>query len=158
MKKVLLGIIAFSFTLLSGCAFLQENPDTAKLTTQYATAKVIDGETDRAQRIIDIVSEARATVGKDAVSTVAALDAFVRSKINWSSLAPEDSILIDAVLANAADRLEQEIGAGLLSPDQRVLLDTFLGWIEDTARRYVPVTTSFASCTQVPVAEHCFKG
>jgi uncharacterized protein YceK len=158
MKKVLLCLIAFSFTLLSGCAFLQDNPNTAKLTTQYATAKVIDGDTDRAQRIIGIVSEARATIGQDAVSTVAALDAFVRSKINWSSLAPEDSILIDAVLANAADSLEQEIGAGLLSPDERVLLDTFLGWIEDTAKRYAPVPVAFATCTQIQVAQQCFQG
>lgn len=158
MKKVILCLIAFSFTLLAGCSFLQDNPNTAKLTTSYATAKVIDGDIERAKRIIGIVSEARATIGEDAASTVAALDSFVRSKINWSSLAPEDAILIDAVLTNAADRLEAEIGAGMLSPDERVLLDTFLGWIEQTAKRYVPTSTAATGCTLIPSNNLCSQG
>jgi hypothetical protein len=132
-------VAAFSFLMLSGCSVLQgmqDNPDTARLTTHYATAKVIDGDADRAQRVIDIVSKARATVGEDAVTTVSALDAFVRSEIEWSQLAPEDSVLIDAVLTRAAERLQEEVGAGLLSGEQRIALDAFLGWIESAAKRY----------------------
>lgn len=140
-KHIVMAIVAtFAFLALSGCGILesmQDNPETARITTQYATAKVIDGDPDRADRVADIAKKARETVGKDAVSTVSALDAYVRSKIDWNSLAPEDNMLIDAVLTRAAERLEEEIGSGALDADERVQLDTFLGWIEDVAERGV---------------------
>jgi len=136
MKRIGVFALIISLALMAGCSFIEENPNTARLTTQYATAKIIDNDSDRAARIVAIASEARATIGEDSTATIAKLDDYVRSQIRWNSLAPEDSILIDAVLSNARDRLQEEISAGILDPDQRVALGTFLSWIEEVAARY----------------------
>lgn len=139
MKRLFVALLAFSITLLSGCAVVDavaENPQTAKATTFYATAKIINGDTDRANRAIEIAARASATVGESATATVAELDAFVREEINWSSLSPEDAVFLDLMLTEAATRLQERIGAGSLNPDQRVALRTFLSWIQEAARMY----------------------
>ena len=129
-------ILIIAFIFMAGCSFIEDNPNTARLTTQYATAKIIDNDSARAARIVVIASNARATIGENSTTTIAELDDYVRSKIRWNSLSPEDSILIDAVLSSASDRLQEEISDGLLDPDQRVALSEFLSWIEEVAARY----------------------
>lgn len=129
-------LMAMAMVLFSGCSFVEDNPNTARLTTQYATAKVIGGDSERAARIVEITSQIKLTIAEDTSATIAALNTYVRGEIRWEKLEPEDTILIDAVLSNAVARLEEEVSAGLLDPGQRIQLTTFLTWIEEVAARY----------------------
>lgn len=118
----------------AGCSFLQSiEPDTKQLAVQYATLKVIDGDSDRAARVVDLVQEGRQYVESGASVTVAALYEGVRDRIDWQSLDPADRILIEAILTRARERLREEIGVGLLDPDQQVKVLTVLDWIEAAA-------------------------
>jgi len=130
------SLMAMAMVLFSGCSFVEDNPNTARLTTQYATVKVIDGDSARAARIVEITSQIKLTIAEDTSATISALNTYVRGEIRWEKLTPEDTILIDAVLLNAVARLEEEVSAGLLDPDQRIQLTTFLTWIEEVAARY----------------------
>lgn len=127
-------VILLALTALSGCALLESQPATAQLTTQYATLKVIDGDPERADKILSLVAEARQYVDDADNVAIGVLDEAIRSRIRWERLDPADRLLIDAVLQRARERLEFEIGAGVLDAEQRVQLTTFLGWIEDAAR------------------------
>lgn len=125
--------------LVSGCSFLQSiEPDTKQLAVQYATLKVIDGDADKAARVVELVQEGRDYVQSDASVSVAALYEGVRDRINWQSLDPADRILVEAILTRARERLRDEIGVGLLDPDQQLKVLTVLDWIEAAASGYQP--------------------
>lgn len=124
---VLLAVLA------TGCALLQDSAPTVQLTTQYATLKVVNGDPERAAKVVDLVTNAKQYVEGDSSVTIAALEHAARSRIPWDDLDPADVLLIDAILSQARERLELEIGAGLLNPEQRVQLSTFLSWIESAA-------------------------
>lgn len=134
--KALFAAIVVVFAL-AGCSVLQSlEPDTKQLAVQYATLKAVDGDPAKAARVVDLVREGRQYVTADASVSVAALYDGVRDRINWQSLDPADRILIEAILTRARDRLQDEIGVGLLDPDQRLQVLTVLDWIEAAASGY----------------------
>lgn len=134
--KALFAAVVAAFAL-AGCSVLQSlEPDTKQLSVQYATLKAVDGDPAKAARVVELVQEGRQYVTADASVSVAALYEGVRDRINWQSLDPADRILIKAILTRARDRLQDEIGVGLLGPDQRLQVLTVLDWIEAAASGY----------------------
>lgn len=134
--RVILAMLALA-VVLTGCSFLQSlEPDTRQLAVQYATYKAIDGDLAKAARAVELVQEGRQYVQADSSVSVAALYEGVRDRINWQSLDPADRLLLEAILTQARDRLQSEIGAGLLDPDQKLQVLTVLDWIEAAASGY----------------------
>lgn len=132
MKYLMTMIVAIA---MAGCSLLStvaENEN--QLAVQYATMKVLERDDVSSERVIELVTKAKAYVSDGSSITVAALVDEARSKLAGSSLSPADQILIEAILARAQERIEAKLGSGILNDEQRVQLMTVLTWIEDAAR------------------------
>lgn len=130
MKTLLVTLIAL--LALSGCAWLEESPTTARAAVQYSTLKYIGSEPDRGQRVERTASEIRGYLSGE--STVAALDSRLRSMIDWQPLDIADRILLAALLDELRDTMLTRIGDGRLSPDDTVRIERVIDWVVDAAR------------------------
>lgn len=133
MKSLITALLAL---LLTACSALPASGTTESLAVNYlmskAATRIIDGDGDRAARVLDAVEDARRYVQAGDTVTIGALYTAAIDRIQ--SLEPADRILVTAILDNARARLETAISAGQLDQSQRVsLLDT-LDWIEAAAR------------------------
>lgn len=135
MKILMVVMMLFALSACSTVSkFVEESPATAELTFKYATAKIVDGQTDRVARVLSAVSDARQFLDSEESVTVSFLYDQAVARINWSRLDPADQLLFRAILQNASERLQREIGSGVLDESQELRLLTVLGWIEDAAR------------------------
>ena len=133
MKKLVLAALAV--LLVSGCSVLQtveDSPLAAQLVVQQAALRVIDEDTVRAQRVVEIVVETRPYVDEGSI-TLAMLDQAVRAQIEWERLALADRLLLEAVLDQARADMELRFGAGVLDPEARASVVRVFDWIEDAA-------------------------
>lgn len=133
MKLLLTALFAFA---LSACSLIPDAGTAESLTVNYlmskATTRIVDGDADRADRVLSAVADARAYVtGGDSVTIGALYEAAVD---RIQPLQPADRILITAILDNVRARLETAISAGKLEESQRVSLLQSLDWIERSAR------------------------
>lgn len=134
MKTFLITVVlALS---LAGCSALPESGTTEALAVNYlvgkATTRIVDGDADRAERVLAAVEDARRYVESGDTVTIGVLyDAAVDRIQNLDD--PADRLVITAILDNVRARLETAISSGGLDESQRVsLLDT-LDWIEQAA-------------------------
>lgn len=141
MKKLFVALLSAIAFLMSGCSTIGKAVDSgdirAELAVLYATEKVIDGKATRAKRVISLVNEARDFVAQEDSVTIKLLDTEIKSKINWDNLSPADRVLVNAVLIRARERLETEIGEGVLADNQKVRVTKVLEWIERSAESYL---------------------
>jgi hypothetical protein len=120
---------------LAGCSLLATvSEDRNQLAVQYATLKVLERADVDAARVIELVDRAEQYVEAGTEVAVATLVDAARERLAESSLSPADRMLVEAILGRAQERLEAEVGDGLLAGEQRLQLLTVLGWIEDAAR------------------------
>lgn len=125
---------ALTVLILTGCGVLATvAEDRNQLAVQYATLKVMESDRVDGERIVELVSDAREYVSAGESVAISALADAARERLAESGLSPADKILIDAILTRAQERLQTEIGDGLLSGEQRLQLLTVLGWIEGAA-------------------------
>jgi lysyl-tRNA synthetase class I len=118
--------------LFSGCAVLETiAKDENKLAVQYATLKVIDGDTQKSDRLKSWLTEARNYVDTSAEVTVSYLADEARVRISGKISDPADMLLAMAVLNEAERRIRERLGEGLLEQEQRVNLLTVFDWIEE---------------------------
>lgn len=118
---------------LAGCASLQNEEPAAKMAIQAATLKVIDGDTERAQRVHSIADEVIGLVGGDSEATLDVVEERVRDEIRWDRLDQAEQLvasnLVDAVRAEIEARIE----GGALDPGDRVAVQNVMEWIRDAA-------------------------
>ena len=120
--------------LLAGCSFLQDNQASARLTVQYATLKVIDGDLDKRDRVVEIAERALDRLDDTPEATVHAVVGEVREQVPWSNLDAADKILIDALLTELESRLIERYGDGVLSEEARLGAATVAQWVISAAR------------------------
>jgi len=131
MKYISVVIIMFTM-LFSGCAVLKSiAKDENKLAVQYATLKVIDGDTEKADQLKGWITEARNYVDTSAEVTVSYLADEARVRISGKISDPADMLLAMAVLNEAERRIRERLGEGPLEQEQRVNLLTVFDWIEE---------------------------
>lgn len=133
MRKLIIALIAAAF--LSGCAVLQtveESPTVAKLTVQQATLRVIGEDTDRAERVVFLTEEIGRYVEQEKI-TVELIDSYLRSQIDWQKLSLADAQLLVMLLDELRLRLDERIGGGVLDPNDKVVIQTVLAWVADSA-------------------------
>lgn len=129
LVAVIVTVAAF---LLPGCA----DKAAAKLTVQVATLKVIDGDVDRAERIVDIVSAARLALTNESATTVEALKKIVKAKIDWKRLDAGDTLLANLLIETVAEKLQErfEPDMGEVEPTPwKLKADAVLKWVESAA-------------------------
>ena len=130
--KYLSAIIVMFAMLFSGCAVLETiAKDENKLAVQYATLKVIDGDTQKADRLKSWLTEARNYVDNGAEVSVSYLAEEARIRIKDKISDPADMLLAMAVLNEAERRIGERLGEGPLEQEQRVNLLTVFDWIEE---------------------------
>jgi len=129
IKSIIALTLAFAF--ITGCSVLSTiAEDENKLAVQYATLKIIDGDTEKADKLKGWVTEARNYVDGSAEVTVSYLADEARARISDKISDPADMLLAMAVLNEAERRIRERLGDGLLKQEQRVSLLTVLDWIE----------------------------
>ena len=129
IKSIIALTLAFAF--ITGCSVLSTiAEDENKLAVQYATLKIIDGDTEKADQLKGWVTEARNYVDGSAEVTVSYLADEARARISDKISDPADMLLAMAVLNEAERRIRERLGDGLLKQEQRVSLLTVLDWIE----------------------------
>ena len=130
IKSIIALTLAFAF--ITGCSVLSTiAEDENKLAVQYATLKVIDGDTEKADQLKGWVTEARNYVDGSAEVTVSYLADEARARISDKISDPADMLLAMAVLNEAERRIRERLGEGLLEQEQRVNLLTVFDWIEE---------------------------
>ena len=133
MKSIAILIFALFISTGMGCASFGQNQDAAKLATQYATLKVIDGDAERAARISAVIADTLEVLDNSAI-TVAAVESAVREQIEWSELDPADTLLANALIESVRIELEARVGSGALDEEQTVRVRAVLMWISDAAK------------------------
>jgi len=125
---------------LGACAWMKDNPQTAKLIIQVATMKVIEGGGDkvtRAQRVSVIVGDAKSLLGGEQLS-LPALRQAITFRLANEDLTPSDQLLADALVDAVDAELQKRIGEGLLNPEQVIQVKDVLDWITEAAQVYIP--------------------
>lgn len=135
-KKVpptlLAAVLAVTFSI-GGCALVAENESTARITTTYATLKVIDDDADKAARVIEIATEVKTFASDDPEATVDALIVATRALIRWDRLDRADAILVDTLLLELARELKERLGAGVLPEAARLTVVMVADWVISAA-------------------------
>jgi hypothetical protein len=129
-------IVALILTLVAttGCLTTQSKTLVVQVAVQLATTKVIDGDRDRAARILAISSAVRAVAGTSRFDSVALLDSYIRTKIDWSKLTPEQTLLANLLLDTIRTELEARVGTGILTNDKLLVVAQVASWIESAAQ------------------------
>ena len=129
MRSITAALLPLILVVISGCSWLEDNPQTASLVIQSATAKFIekaDDPSERAQRVIDVSAKALDIVGSERAS----VDAFriaVTSLIDFDELPVSDKILLTQLIELVAESLAERVGEGALDPDQLIVVREAFG-------------------------------
>lgn len=126
--------------MLTGCAL---NPDSAtrdRLGVQAATMVLIERSSDstaKAQSIIATVDKTRTVLDLADVSA-ADIRVALLARVAERELSPLEKLAALEFINAVADEVERRLGAGVLTPEQRVSVNTVLDWVELAASAYVP--------------------
>lgn len=136
---IAVGVVAL-LAFLPGCAVLQGEGTAgeefaARSSIQLATVKVIDGDQERAERVVAIASQARELVAGDATAALDEVEQRVRDEIRWDNLSPLEQQVASDLVELVRAELQARIGEGALDPEDRVAVRTVLDWIIEAASR-----------------------
>lgn len=142
IKRIAAAFMAVFF--VAGCAVLEwgaQHADTARLAVKAGTLRAIeaapvDERSERAQAIVRIAETATGHVQSDAETTIAAVESRVREEIDWKSLEVSEQLLVDALVTAIRERLEERVGDGLLSEEDRLRIRSVLDWVIEAAALY----------------------
>lgn len=118
---------------LGACAVLDlidRSPTTARLATEYATLKVIDGDPERAERVHAIATDVREALTGQVASSVDQLHDYVYDQIRWDRLDSADTALVRSLMDELRLELERRLGDGLLAQEDRLRVDRVVGWVQ----------------------------
>lgn len=133
MKKIVLLFLAM-VSMTSACTFLSEHKATAKLATQYATIKVIDGDRAKAQRVWAIAKEVKKYANTKPQLTIDRLIDEVKAQINWEDLDAADTLLVNTLVDELSQQLTERLGPESLPKDLRLAVDTVVDWVISAAQ------------------------
>jgi hypothetical protein len=131
-----LAVILLSLSLL-GCATIEQNPNTAKLVTQYAVLKFAEQSSPdrRAERLANvkrIATDVKAIASNEATS-ITALRSAVDVQIAKLSLSPADQLLARGLVDMVAQELVKRVGAGTLDANAKLVVSTVMDWVLEAA-------------------------
>jgi len=142
-KKVAAAALALS--ILSGCTavqFAKDNPETAALAVKSGTLAFVEQveplqrRVERAKEVIVVVDFILDQMDSSTSATVSKLSSEVRSQIDWNSLDAYERLLLDSLIFSVETKLEERVGDGILSEDDRLVVRTVLEWSKQAATMY----------------------
>ncbi len=140
VKKVVLSVVLL--VALTGCAaieFAENNPYVAAAAVQAGTVKFIEESSvpvGRADNVIIVAELAKEQLQGDSESTLEGIVGVVRGLISWDELSQYETILLESLISSVETRLKNDIGAGLLSPQDKIRVAAFLDWTIIAAEGY----------------------
>lgn len=140
MTRISSAIIILLAICLNACAWMKDNPQSAKLVVQLATMKVIEGGDDiqvRATRVLNIANEASSLFDTQEMSLPALREA-IAERLAKENLSPSDQLLANALVEAVDAELQKRIGQGALNPEQAVQVKAVLDWVIEAAKVYIP--------------------
>ena len=142
MKKIIAIIagitLAFSFTGCQSTGSGASRELLAHAAVTIATAKVIENNPTYAPRIAAIAADVRAVSSGEASTTVDAVIALARAKIDWSKLSPADAALVNLLLDAVKAELIARLGEAELPTDKLLVVAKIATWIEQAAIASTP--------------------
>jgi hypothetical protein len=125
--------------LLTACATDMKPHQEALIGigVQYATAKFINTDAERAERVATAVEHAINLVNGDVVASIAALEEEVREHVDFTRMKPEDALLVNALIGAVRIELEQRLGGKEIAAEHKVEIAKVLGWVQAAARMFV---------------------
>lgn len=118
---------------VAACATLTDDNFQAKLATQYATIKIVNGDPDKADRIVEIASEIQRYASGETLLTVDLLVFAIKDQIQWNKLDVADTLLVNALLDQLRTELVARLGADALPGDVRLAVDVVAAWVISAA-------------------------
>lgn len=137
--------LALAISILSGCTAVQwakDNPQAASLAVKSGTlafveqVEPISNRIERAKEVIVVVNFILQQMDNSTSATVSELSNEVRSQIDWNSLDAYERLLLDSLIFSVQVRLEERIGDGILSEDDKIVVRSVLLWAKEAARMY----------------------
>jgi hypothetical protein len=131
-----LSILILS-AVLCGCATIEENPNTAKLVTQYAVLKFDEQSSParRAERMANVVRIATdvKAIAANEVTSVSSIRGVVATQIAKLNLSPADQLLANGLADILAQELAKRVGDGALDAEQRLIVGQVMDWVLEAA-------------------------
>lgn len=130
-------IFALAFLFASGCGTLErigEHETAAKLTIQYATLKYIDGDSGKAERVIEVVGQVRQYLDESEQSEISAIHSVVLNQVDFGSLDSADEMLVRGLVDMVRVEIDRRVASQFLTEGDKVFLGNVLNWIEDAAK------------------------
>ena len=131
----LLSVVALS--LLVGCSTIEQNPNTAKLVTQYAVLKFAeqsspDRKAERLANVIKVATDVKAIAANE-VTSITALRSAVDVQLAKLKLSPADQLLARGLVDIVAQELAKRVGSGVLDDKQRLVVNDVMSWVIEAA-------------------------
>ena len=150
MKRALGTFVLTLVMLLTGCSAIKmlsdddpRNDLAITVAVQYTTMKVIENGSDtesRAQRIIDILDDAKRFIMDHDQVAVEEIKEQIQRKIPYEKLDSADTLLINTMLNQLSFRLSARVNNGsdnFVDPEMLVSLNKIHSTITKTASLYV---------------------
>lgn len=132
--------VALIILTLAGCstfAIVNQHQFAAQLAVEAATARVLHEHPSWRADAVAITGAALDAIDKNALIDLESVESYVKNKISWVRLLPEEQAVLSALITAARENVEASIRAkGLERPElQLVEVRKFIFWINETAKR-----------------------
>lgn len=145
-EKVMYSIYAVATAILiilalSGCtAFnnvVKNDSLVSQLAVEAATARVLHEHPKWKDETVSITAAAITAIDSRVTTDLASVDSYVKSRINWGRLTPEEQVLVSVLISQVVRNLEDAfLAQGVKVPsEQMIAVRQVLTWISDTAKR-----------------------
>ena len=129
------------FLILAGCGtfhrMMQDDTFLMQVATEDATARVLMAHPEWKANWVSITDAAITAISAKEIISVTAISGYVKSRINWAHMIPEDQALLSAFMDAFAKELGKEMAVkNITAPEQQLIeAQTFLGWSNAAAKR-----------------------
>jgi hypothetical protein len=141
MTKIVYLMLALITVVGIGCAtfnsVVTNDALISQLAVEAATARVLTEHPQWKKSTIEITSGAAAAIEASAAVSLRDVEAYVRDRIKWYNLTPEEQALLSVLITKVRTNLEDSFRAkGIEEPDREmVAVRQVLIWIHDAAKR-----------------------
>ena len=142
LSVIRIPVAGFILAALAGCGVVPvgtDGDDRTRFEVEAATVLIIEQAGQPAKRAAEIVDsiDKLQTLLSDESATVGDLRGALLKRVAERDLSPGEKALALQVVARIAENVEKKVGAGFLSPESIVSINTVLSWAEGMASLYV---------------------
>jgi len=142
MKKIIFVALITAF-LVSGCSWfnrlVNEHEFTMQLAVEEAAARVLHAHPGWKSETVNISRMAIIVIDAKDVSDLGSVEEFIKSKIKWQSMLPEEQALVSVLITEVRKNIEDSLRAkGIINPGKQLIeVRKVMEWINAAASRAV---------------------